>query len=368
MGSSDYRKILEKGGRAERLDDREAMVLIEDLQPDRVQALGRAAYDNRTHRYGDAATYVGNLQINPSNICAMGCTFCNYAADPQAPHAYALTETQILEDIASVKPVEVHIVGGLNRVWPYERNLELVREIRRRDPLIHIKAYTAVEIDYFARTSGKSVLRVLEALRDAGVDALPGGGAEIFSERLHRIHWKHKIGSERWLEIHDIAHGLGIPTNATLLFGFGDTWPERVTHLLRLREAQDRSMRLAGRFECFIPLPFQSRDDGADVPSAIDILVVLALSRLILENIAHIKAYWPMTGLETAAAGLSWGADDMDGTIQKERIAHLAGAVTPVGLAKSRMEETIRIAGFHPRERNGRFAVAPIHSNVSNIP
>jgi aminodeoxyfutalosine synthase len=295
------------------------------------------------------------MHVNPANICSAGCTFCDYAASRNASHAYVLSEEEIITKIKRLNPVEVHIVGGLNRVWPYARNLDLVYNLRKEFPKLYIKAYTAVEIEYFAKTSGKSEEAVLEELKRAGLDAMPGGGAEIFSERLYRRHWKNKTSPEKWIEIHQRAHGLQIPTNATMLFGFGDTWKERIEHLLILREAQDNSKG----FVCFIPLAFQPGkgnfiDKG---PTPLETLMVLGLSRLLLDNIDHIKSYWPMAGLEVAAAGLSWGADDMDGTISEEKIAHLAGSPTPSGLARDRMQETICMAGFTPVERDGCFKI-----------
>ncbi len=353
MVDTMFTHALEKGAACRRLSREEAHALAEAITPDRLHRLGTAALTNRRRRYGREATYVFNLQINPANICGSGCTFCNYAASKSAPHAYVLEEAQIFAEVERVAPTEAHIVGGLNQIWPYERNLALVRALRRRFPGLHIKCYTAVEIDYFARTSGRSESTVLDELKAAGMDAMPGGGAEIFSERLYRRHWKNKTSPAHWVRIHELAHSKGIPTNATMLFGFGDTWDERIHHLLTLRDAQDRS----GGFSCFIPLPFQPGaghfvDKG---PTPLETLAVLAISRLVLDNVPHLKSYWPMTGLETGAAGLSWGADDMDGTISEEKIAHLAGAQTPVGLAREKMEETIRTAGFTPVERDGAF-------------
>jgi aminodeoxyfutalosine synthase len=210
-----------------------------------------------------------------------------------------------------------------------------------------------VEIAYFAKTARKSSTRVLEELKAAGMNAMPGGGAEIFSQRLYQKHWKNKIGPQQWVRIHQLAHALEIPTNATMLFGFGDTWRERVAHMLTLRKAQEESKG----FACFIPLAFQPGEGKFEThgPTPLETLAVLAIARLVLDNIAHLKSYWPMTGVETAAAGLSWGADDMDGTICEEKIAHLAGATTPKGLAREKMTETIRMAGFQPVERNGLF-------------
>lgn len=354
MGNQMFDRALEKGARCERLSREEAICLAEAITPERLHRLGEAAMANRQRRFGRQATYVFNLQINPSNICGSGCTFCNYAASKNAPHAYVLEESEIFEKVERLEPTEVHIVGGLNQIWNYHRNLELVRSLRSRFSGLHIKSYTAVEIDYFAKTAGLPVSTVLDQLKAAGMDAMTGGGAEIFSERLYRQHWKNKASPEEWVRIHKLAHGKGIPSNATMLFGFGDNWRERMEHLLILRRAQDES----GGFTCFIPLPFQP---GAGKfihsgPTPLETLSVIAISRLVLDNIPHLKSYWPMTGVETGAAGLSWGADDMDGTIVEEKIAHLAGAGTPVGLARARMVETINTAGFIPVERNGSFS------------
>ncbi len=353
MNHNLFDQAIDKGARARRLDPNEVMALAQEITPQRLHALGRAALANRTTRFGNRATFVFNLQINPANICGAGCTFCNYAASRHDPHAYVLNEDEILEQVENLQPTEAHIVGGLNQVWPYERNLDLVKRLRSSYPDLHIKAFTAVEIAYFAKTARKSESRILEELKFAGVNALPGGGAEIFSERLYRQHWKNKIGPQEWVRVHQAAHRLGIPTNATMLFGFGDTWRERIEHMLTLRAAQDQS----NGFACFIPLAFQPGEGKFEThgPTPLETLAVLAIARLVLDNIDHLKSYWPMTGIETAAAGLSWGADDMDGTISEEKIAHLAGATTPKGLAREKMTETIRLAGFTPVERNGRF-------------
>ena len=353
MTTNIRQHALEKGAVAERLEADEAYALVEDLSPACLHDIGTAALQNRRARYGDKATYVFNQHINPSNVCTMGCVFCNYAAVPDAPHAFALSEADILKSVAALAPREVHVVGGINDLWPFERNRKLIQTLRERFPKLFIKAFTAVEIAAFAEACGQESEDILEALKAAGMNAMPGGGAEIFSDRLRRQYWRRKIGPEDWLGIHREAHAMGIPTNATMLFGIGDRWDERVAHMLRLRECQDRS----GGFECFIPLPFQPGKGriSAEGPSAPEILAVLGLARLVLDNIPHLKAYWPMAGLETAAAGLSWGADDMDGTIKEEKVAHMAGAQTPAGLARERMEETIAMGGFEAVERDGWF-------------
>jgi aminodeoxyfutalosine synthase len=218
MNQRLFNDALKKGAAGLRLDREEAFALIEDISPDRLHAIGCAALANRLGRYGRKATYVFNMHINPANICGAGCTFCDYAASRNAPHAYVLSEEEIISKVKRLNPIEVHIVGGLNQVWPYARNLDLVYNLRQEFPKLYIKAYTAVEIEYFARTSGKSEETVLEELKQAGLDAMPGGGAEIFSARLYRQHWKNKTSPKKWIEIHQLAHGLQIPTNASMLF------------------------------------------------------------------------------------------------------------------------------------------------------
>lgn len=353
MTNNLFKSALEKGAGCQRISREEAFALAASITPDNLHLLGRAAFENREKRFGRNATYVFNLQINPANICAMGCTFCNYSASRNAPHAYVMDEDEIFRDIERLNPTEAHIVGGLNQIWPYSRNLELVRSLRSRYQNLHIKAYTAVEIEYFSKTSKLGDKEVLTQLKDAGLDAMTGGGAEIFSDRLYKKHWKNKTSPKDWVRIHGLAHSMGIPSNATMLFGFGDTWEERIEHMLILRDAQDRS----GGFSCFIPLAFQPGKESfvEKGPNPLETLSVLAISRLVIDNIPHLKSYWPMIGVETAAAGLSFGADDMDGTISKEKIAHMAGAKTPVGLARDRMIETISQGGFIPVERDGMF-------------
>ncbi len=352
MGTT-FDRALERGAAGDRLAPEEALALASASSPDEVLRLGQAALANRQERFGDRATYVFNLSINPSNICRGGCRFCQYSARPHDEHAYTLDSETILGQIGEARPVEVHIVGGMNRTWDLERSLGLIQEIRRRHPLIHIKAYTAVEIDWFARSENSTVRDVLKAFKEAGLEAMPGGGAELFSARMRDEYCPDKLSPEGWIAIHAAAHGLGISTNATMLYGLDETPAERVEHLLALRRAQDDS----GGFSCFIPLAYQPGGDEAwrEGPPPQVNLAVVALARLVLDNVPHIKAYWPMIGLETAAAALSWGADDLDGTLGHERIAHAAGARTPRSVTRDQMEETIRLGGFRPVERDGQF-------------
>ncbi len=338
----------------ERLSYSEALRLFSAESPNAWSDIGRRANAVRETHFGRETTFIHNLQINPSNTCVRNCSFCGFAVLPGKKGAYSLTEDDIVSRIEEAAPSEVHIVGGLNYDWDYRRSIGLVRTLRECFPDLYIKAFTAVEIDWFARQAELPIAEVLQQLRQAGMNGLPGGGAEIFSERLRQLHFPRKISAERWLEIHETAHGLGIPSNATLLYGMGESREEMLTHLFRLRDLQDRT----GGFQSFIPLPMQTPTTGGagQSPSPLKNLQVIALSRLILDNIPHIKAYWPMLGISTAAVALSWGADDLDGTIGRERIAHAAGAESPELLARMEMERLIRGAGFEPVERNGDFS------------
>lgn len=346
-------RALAKGSRATRLSEAEVFALSALSTPSDVHRLGAAALQNRTLRFGRRATYVINLQINPSNICKNACGFCRYSAREGDAHAYLLDEAAIFARIEATAPVEVHIVGGLNDHWNFERSLALVSEIRRRHPEMHIKAFTAPEIAHFAERGGLSQKEVLSRLIQAGMNAMPGGGAELFSERMRKKYCPEKLNPEGYLEIHQTAHRLGIGTNATMLYGLDETAAERAKHLLALRAAQDQS----GGFACFIPLPYQPGEGAAPNrgPAPLTSLAVTAMARLVLDNFPHVKAYWPMLGLETAAVALSFGADDLDGTLGEERIAHAAGAKTPRSATRERMEDTIRQGGFEPTERDGMF-------------
>jgi aminodeoxyfutalosine synthase len=349
------RTALEKGGDGQRLTPDEAYALGRINDPEGLHLLGEAALKNRQQRFGRRATYVFSANINPSNLCEGSCRFCRFAARPGDAHAYVLDEATIVDRVAQTEPTEVHLVGGMNDQWPFERNLTLVQSLRTRWPALHIKGFTAVEMDYFARTTGREVGQILQAFRDAGLDAMPGGGAELFAARMRKAYCPHKISANQWLEIHQMAHRLGLSTNATMLYGLDETAEERVDHLLALRAAQDSSQG----FSCFIPLAYQQeageQETAHHEASPRTHLAIIATARLVLDNFPHIKAYWPMIGLETAAAGLSWGADDLDGTLSDEKIAHAAGAATPRSLSRARLCQTIRLGGFQPLERDGRF-------------
>ena len=337
--------------RGERLDMQQALELFSPETPEHLYKLAGMADQMRRARHGLRATYVDNLQVNPSNICVRDCQFCGFAAKPGEDHGYVLSEEAICKSITDYDPHEVHIVGGLNHEWGWQRSLDLIYLLRERFPALHIKCFTAVEMHWFARISKQSLEAVMQALVEAGMNGMPGGGAEMFSERIRQQHFRYKLGADDWLDVHERAHQLGIPSNATMLYGFGESLEERLHHLFRLREVQDRT----GGFVSFIPLAMQFGEGSAEVISPFENLKMIAMSRLVLDNFPHIKAYWPMIGLQTAAAGLSWGADDLDGTIGIEKVAHASGAATPKQVARDEMRRLIEIAGFEAVERDGHF-------------
>ena len=338
----------------QRVSRNEALTLMRDWP---LHDLGKLAFARKRALHGDVATFIVNRQINPTNLCVHSCKFCEFAAKPKDAHAYSLEEDAILEGLDDPDLTEVHIVGGLWKTWDLERSLGLVRRIRRERPHLWIKAFTAVEVDFFATCTKQSWQDVLEQMRAAGVDGMPGGGAEVLNERIHQALYKDKIGPEKWVAIHETAHAMGIPTNCTLLFGHMETDEEIVDHLVTLRESQDR----VRGFEAFIALAFQPGETGItkSLVSPMQCLRVIAVARLVLDNIAHIKAYWPTLQLETGVAALGFGADDLDGTLGKERIMQLAGTGAPEGMGIRLMEKLIRDAGQVPMRRNGRFTRLP---------
>ena len=376
------KRALSKGEQNERLSKKEALAVAKfNLEAKDIISIGKAAFLNKEKRFGKKVSWIHNLHINSSNICHGNCTFCAFAVSPNNPKSYILTEEEIVKSIEDHQPEEVHIVGGLNEEWDFKRNLSLLRTITKEYPTISIKGFTAVEIDFFAKETEKSTNVILKTLQEAGLKGMPGGGAEIFSNRMRKILCPEKLSGEKWLSIHKEAHNLGLWTNATLLYNCGETAKEQVDHLIALRNLQDET----GGFSSFIPLLYQPENNSAleqiqslnpeynlNTPSPAIDLKVIALARLVLDNIPHIKAYWPMIGIETAATGLSYGADDLDGTLGKERIAHSAGATSPHSLTQSMMEETITLAGYKPWERTSDFTpqtrkTATTNTNIKEV-
>jgi aminodeoxyfutalosine synthase len=327
--------------------------------------LGRLADAVARDRHGERIYFTVNRQLNPTNVCVLSCRFCDYAKKPGAHDAYTMTKEQI---VAHVDPeiAEIHIVGGLHNKWRFDDYLNVVRWVKEAKPTLSVKAFTAVEIDFFCRLTKQPAGWVLERLREAGLDALPGGGAEVFSERVRREIFHQKIGAQRWMEIHETAHRLGIPSNATLLYGHIETRAERVQHMILLRELESR----APGFFAFIPLAFQPGTTGLvrRQASAIEDLKTIAISRLVFDNVPHVKSYWVMLGQDTAGIALNFGASDMDGTIGVEKIAHAALARSPVGLAEQAMVHAIREAGKTPVQRDALYRVVREYPRDETMP
>lgn len=343
--------IWEKVMGEERLDREDGLSLLQSWD---LTAIGKMADHVKTRKSGDDVFFVINRQINPTNLCVLDCSFCDFAAKPGDAHAYEMKIEEILGKLSDDLS-EVHIVGGLHPKWKFEDYLGIVEAIHQAYPSLQIKAWTAVEIDWFARIGHLGISEVLSRMKAAGLRSLPGGGAEVFSERVREATFKHKMGAERWFEVHRIAHEMGILSNATLLYGHIETYEERVEHMLRLRQAQDD----APGFLSFIPLALQPGTTGLveRQASAIEDLRTVATARLVLDNIPHVKSYWVMLGEETASVALNFGASDLDGTIGEERIAHYALAKSAIGLARNKLVEMIREAGKRPVERDAVYNV-----------
>ena len=313
----------------------------------------------RERLHGKRVHYVVNRHVNPTNICVNHCRFCAYRRDEGQEGAYVLTPDQALEKLRQAGPVdEVHIVGGCHPTLGLNYYLEIASRVRQAYPAASIKALGAVEVDHLARLEGLEVREALSRLKAAGVDMMPGGGAEIFSDALRQSLCPEKIGGARWLEVMGIAHQTGLFSNATMLFGHLESWSDRLEHLDALRRQQDAT----GGFVCFIPLPYLPGNNPlgqeAGGPSAMDALKTIGISRLMLDNIAHIKAYWVMLGLSLAQLCLSWGADDLDGTVVEERIGHEAGTESAQALTIAQLEKAIADSGFTPVRRDGLFREA----------
>ena len=319
-----------------------------------VLTLGRLANKIRERKNGSYAYYNTNIHLNPTNICVYRCVFCAFRSDLKSAKGYAFSDDQIRERVAEAKAngaTEIHVVGGLHHQRKFDWYVNLIRVIHEAYPEIHIKAWTAVEINWFSFLTKQPVSWVLEQMKEAGLGSMPGGGAEIFHPEVRDRICEHKADAQNWLDIHRTAHELGLRTNATMLYGHIEQPWHRVDHLCRLRDLQDQT----GGFQTFIPLAFHPENTGLDhlpKPSGLTDLSVMALSRIMLDNFDHIKAYWIMLGEKIAQVALSFGADDLDGTVVHELIYHDAGAKTPEGLTVEQIHRLIREAGRIPVERD----------------
>jgi len=321
--------------------------------------VGALANNVRERMHGDNAYYINNRHINPTNICVASCQFCAFGVKENNPDAYEMTVDQVVESARSHmngKVSEFHLVGGLHPSWPFDTYVEIIKQLHDNFPDVHLQAFTAVEIDYLTEISGLSIREVLTRLRDVGLGSLPGGGAEIFNPKIRRKICAHKATGERWLEIHRTAHQIGMQTNCTMLYGHIESPEDRINHFIQLRDLQDET----GGFMTFIPLAFHPENTAFHhlprTTGQMD-LRMLAVGRLMLDNIPHIKAFWIMITPKIAQMALSFGADDMDGTVVEEKIIHAAGALTEQETSKNLLIDMIREAGRVPVERDTVYNV-----------
>ena len=344
--------IREKVTAGERLSLEDGIFLYRDDTP--LHDVGGLADLVRKRLHGERVYYNINTHLNPTNVCVYRCTFCAFRSDLRDPKGYLMNDEEILQrggEAVENGCTELHIVGGLHHQKGYDWYLNIIRILHQAYPRLHLKAWTGVEINWFEFLSGKSVREILEEMIDAGLGSMPGGGAEIFHPEVRGKLCEHKADAGKWLEIHRTAHQLGLRTNATMLYGSVENTFHRVDHLVRLRELQDET----GGFQTFIPLAFHPDNTGLShirKPSSLVDLRTMAVSRLMLDNVPHIKAYWIMLGIGTAQAALSYGADDLDGTVRHELIYHDAGATTPELLTVEQLCHLIRETGREPVERD----------------
>lgn len=311
----------------------------------------------RERKHGKNAYYNVNVHLNPTNVCVYRCNFCAFRSDLKDPRGYLMTDEEILHRAAEADArgaTEMHIVGGLHHKMPYEWYLNVVRIIHQNYPRLHLKAYTAVEWDWFVRLTKRPMADILAEFRANGLGSLPGGGAEIFHPEIRNQICEHKADAEEWINLHRLAHQIGLRSNATMLYGHIERAEHRIDHLVRLRNLQDETKG----FQTFIPLAFHPDNTklaamkNLKKPSVLMDLKVMAISRLILDNFSHIKAYWVMLGIKTAQISLHYGADDIDGTVVHEKIYHDAGSTMPQEMTVAELRALIEETGRVPIERD----------------
>jgi len=343
--------IAQKVLSGQRLSGEDALTLYDS--PD-ILAVGWLANHVRERLHGDNTYFNVNRHINPTNVCVAACRLCAFGRKKDTPGAYTMALEEAWQTAASGYSevvTEFHIVGGLHPDLPFQYFLDLIRGLKQRFPQVHLKAFTMVEVAYLAKRAKLSIRETLEQLKAAGVDSLPGGGAEIFADRIRHVICDHKIDGDQWLDTARTAHQLGLRSNATMLYGHIESDEDRVDHLLKLRGLQDET----GGFQTFIPLAFHPANTPLEhLPTTTGMLDLrqIAVSRLVLDNFPHIKAYWQMLTPRIAQISLRFGADDLDGTVIEEKIYHDAGATTPQGMRRQELERLIREAGRVPVERD----------------
>ena len=347
------------------LEDGVALYRSRDLH-----GIGRLADHVRRRLHGNKTYYNRNRHINYTNVCALSCKFCSFYRKRGEEGAYEMPVEQVIataRKAAESGATEVHIVGGLHPWLKFEYYLDMLRGIRRECPELHIKAFTAIEIVHFSRVARLSVRDVLVALREAGLGSMPGGGAEIFDDRVHDEVFKGKVRADKWFDVHRTAHSLGIYTNATMLYGHVEMPEERIGHLIKLRELQAESLASAACFNCMIPLSFipeHSELGHLPGPTGLTDLKTLAIARLMLDNIAHIKAFWIMQGIGLSQLALDWGCDDLDGTVVWYDITKREGDGTHQELHVDDIHRLIREAGKEPVERDTLYR--PLRRHAAN--
>ncbi|MBI3582585.1 MAG: aminofutalosine synthase MqnE [Nitrospinae bacterium] len=348
--NNTLKKIEEKVNNNQRLSLEDGVTLFNS--PD-LLTIGCLANIVRERKNGDKAYFISNRHINHTNICVNRCRFCAFSKDSGEDGAYTMSVEDVLSSAGEYSRgvSEFHIVGGLHPDLPFQYYLDMLNSLKNKYPHIHIQGFTAVEIEYLARIASLSIKDTLLKLRDAGLGSIPGGGAEVFAERVRKKICPEKISGEEWLNVHKTAHQIGMRSNATMLYGHIETVEERVDHLIKLRELQDET----GGFMSFIPLAFHPKNTELDSISKttgnLD-LRILAIARLMLDNFPHIKAFWIMVGPKLAQISLSFGVDDIDGTVVEEKITHSAGAETEQSLTKNELVRMIKEAGRIPIERD----------------
>ncbi len=359
-------KILKK----ERLSREDGIRLFES---DDIHQIGKLAEMISLEKNGRYVYYIKNRHLNPTNICINRCRFCAFSRSIGESGAYEMDIDTIMErlktDYQETEFREIHIVGGLHPEWTLDYYLTLFERVKKTFPMVTIKALTVTEIDYYAKRSGLSIEEALILLKRHGLDIIPGGGAEIFSSEVRNTICPEKLSGERYLEIMEIAHSLGIRSNATMLYGHIERYEDRVEHLIKLRYLQDKT----GGFQAFIPLKYHPENTPFNIKlrrtSSIDDLKTIAISRLLLDNFDHIKSYWIMLGEKISQIALRFGADDLDGTIIEERITHSAGATSPQRISENELIHLIRKAERIPVERDGFYNPIKIYDGIetSNI-